>query len=166
MNEVVRPLKYTKQCLICGGSIVGRRVDAKYCGNKCANQKRRKSNKEYELRYPERVKANRERQLDKAEKRMLTRVKCRAKREGTPFNLCELDIIIPEFCPVLGIKINPRNKGTGYHPDSPSLDRVYPDRGYLKGNVRVISARANLLKNNATVEELERVVDDLKRLYK
>lgn len=46
---------------------------------------------------------------------------------------------------------------------SPSLDRIDSSKGYVKGNVRVISARANMLKNNATVEELTLVLKDLKR---
>ena len=70
---------------------------------------------------------------------------------------------VPEFCPVLGIKLVPYNNGSGFHIDSPSLDRIKPELGYIKGNVRVISNRANLLKNNATVEELEKVLEDLRR---
>lgn len=79
------------------------------------------------------------------------------------FDIDASDIVIPEFCPVLGIKLNPRNRGVGYHPDSPSVDRIDNDKGYVKGNVRIISARANLLKNDATIEELTLVLEDLKR---
>lgn len=96
---------------------------------------------------------------------MLYRVKNRAKRLGIPFDLERTDISIPDFCPVLGIELIYRGGvGSGYHANSPSLDRIKPSLGYVKGNVRVISARANLLKNDASVEELERVLDDLRKI--
>ena len=46
--------------------------------------------------------------------------------------------------------------------DRPSLDRIDGAKGYVKGNVRVISHRANMLKNDATIEELELVLKDLR----
>lgn len=51
-----------------------------------------------------------------------------------------------------------RHNGTGPAPDSPSLDRVIPELGYVPGNVIVISWRANNLKRDATIEELEAVI--------
>lgn len=48
--------------------------------------------------------------------------------------------------------------------NDPSVDRIIPELGYTKGNVRVISNRANLLKNNASIEEIELVLEDLRRL--
>ncbi len=94
---------------------------------------------------------------------ILARVKHRAKKSNIPFNITEKDIQIPTHCPVLGFELN-WNQGKGYHPNSPSLDRIRPELGYVKGNVRVISARANLLKNDATVEELTKVLEDLREL--
>ena len=44
--------------------------------------------------------------------------------------------------------------------DSPSLDRIFPESGYTKGNVRVISWRANWIKNNSTIEEIEKLYID------
>lgn len=49
--------------------------------------------------------------------------------------------------------------------DRPSLDRINPDRGYVPGNVQVISFRANTLKNNATREELAKVLAYMKRIF-
>lgn len=40
----------------------------------------------------------------------------------------------------------------------PSLDRVVPSLGYVKGNVRVISFRANRIKSDATADELRAVL--------
>ena len=82
------------------------------------------------------------------EYRMLTRAKSRAKQNNIPFNLELTDIIIPETCPLLGILIEIQPK-KGYHPNSPSLDKIIPEKGYIKGNVWVISNRANTLKNDA-----------------
>lgn len=77
----------------------------------------------------------------------------RANKSGIPFNIELSDILIPDICPVLGIRID-KNLGRGRRqPDSPSLDKFVPERGYVKGNIQVVSWRANWLKNNGTVEE-------------
>ena len=95
------------------------------------------------------------------EYRMLTRAKSRAKQNNIPFNLTLEDITIPDTCPLLGIHIEIQPK-KGYHPNSPSLDRIIPEEGYIKGNVWVISNRANTLKNDASIQELELLVENLK----
>lgn len=89
------------------------------------------------------------------EKKMFKSAQKRAARYGIPFDLAPSDIVVPEFCPVLGIRL----AVLGGQPTdaSPSLDRVVPDRGYVRGNVAVISFRANAIKTNATLDELERV---------
>lgn len=90
---------------------------------------------------------------------MWGRIKHRAKKSGVLFNLEVRDIVIPAVCPVLGIPLQPGGVLHSRAPteNSPSLDRFKPLVGYVRGNVRVISQRANRLKNNATAEELERV---------
>ena len=95
------------------------------------------------------------------EYRILTRAKSRAKQNNIPFNLELTDIVIPETCPLLGIPIEIQPK-KGYHPNSPSLDKIIPEKGYIKGNVWVISNRANTLKNDASLQELELLVENLK----
>lgn len=86
---------------------------------------------------------------------MLARLKARAKRENVPFNLTESDLHIPEFCPILGLRLAQRIGGTqGPQENSPSFDRFYPERGYVRGNVNVISQRANRMKHCWTPEEL------------
>ena len=94
------------------------------------------------------------------EKKILAAARNRAKIKNIDFNITLEDIIIPEFCPVLGIKLF-RSKGrkTG---NSPSLDRFDNSKGYIKGNVRVISERANHLKNDATISELEAIIKYMK----
>lgn len=103
----------------------------------CLAQKK----KEYCLQFPERI--------------MLARAKKRAKYFHLPFNLEIENICIPEYCPVLGIKLVIGT--TGDRDNSPSLDKVIPELGYIKGNVRVISWRANRLKSDATADELDKL---------
>lgn len=100
------------------------------------------------------------------EKRLLVVAKARAKKNNIPFNIEQSDIIIPEFCPLLGIRLENcagKLKRGEKIPDScPSLDRLVPNLGYTKGNVWVISLRANKLKNDASLEELEKIVSVLR----
>lgn len=99
------------------------------------------------------------------EKYVLYRAKNRAKRKGLEFDLTIEDINIPTVCPVLGIPlVSGFGKGSGYRGDIPSIDRINSKLGYIKGNVRVISFKANCIKNDATIEELEKVLEDLKSL--
>ena len=73
------------------------------------------------------------------------------------------DIVIPIRCPVFGMILR-RAKGRP-KDNSPTLDRIIPSKGYVKGNVWVISMRANMIKSNATLRELERVVKALRKVY-
>jgi hypothetical protein len=92
---------------------------------------------------------------------MLQNAKRRAAAFGIPFDLSLSDLVIPEVCPVLGILLQ---KGEGRSCDaSPSLDRIRPALGYVRGNVAIISQRANQIKNSATVGELLAVADWLER---
>jgi hypothetical protein len=66
----------------------------------------------------------------------------------------------PTHCPVLGLELDyrrQRNSNKGPIPNSPSFDRVNPALGYIPGNVIIVSHKANVIKSNATVDELERV---------
>jgi len=87
--------------------------------------------------------------------RILYQARARAKRKGFPFDLTSEDIHIPEHCPVLGVRMHIGEMSQ--RDASPSLDRITPELGYVKGNVVVISYRANRLKSDADPEELERV---------
>lgn len=155
-------MTYKKTCLNCGQEFETDHYKALYCCEKCGNTYRRK--RHYQNN-PEYYKAKREQRREKElEKGILARIKSRAKKNNIPFNLTLDDIVIPEVCPVLNIPLIKNHGHSGYFIDSPSVDRIIPELGYTKGNIRVISNRANLLKNNATVEELELVLDDLRRI--
>lgn len=81
--------------------------------------------------------------------------KRRSKLYDIPFKIELNDIIVPTHCPVLGIPLIMGNKHA--HDNSPSLDRIIPELGYIKGNIVVVSHKANTIKNNATIEDLEKV---------
>lgn len=77
----------------------------------------------------------------------------RAKLKNILFTIFPEDIPhIPEYCPVLKIKIQENNK-SGPIDSSPSLDRIKPSLGYVKNNIRIISNRANRLKSNGLTDE-------------
>jgi len=86
--------------------------------------------------------------------------KIRAKKRGIAFDLELSDIIVPQFCPVLGCELVV-SETQAYC--SPTLDRFDNGKGYVKGNVRVISWRANSLKSDATTEEIEKVLYYMKK---
>lgn len=83
---------------------------------------------------------------------MLNNSKQRAKVSGLEHNLTVDDINIPDFCPVLGIKLETGDRKNHYN--APSIDRIDNTKGYIKENVVVVSTRANLLKKDATINEL------------
>jgi len=91
----------------------------------------------------------------KPAKIMIQSAKFRARRDNVPFSIKESDIVIPDVCPVLGIKLVAGDRHN--HDYAPTLDKIIPELGYVAGNIIVISHRANLIKSNATVEELEKI---------
>jgi hypothetical protein len=103
---------------------------------------------------------------------MLRDAKKRSKRLGVAFALEKSDIVVPAVCPVFGAPLVPGKDHS--NNNSPSIDRLIPELGYTKGNISVISWKANQLKgkattaaeletrarrtkNRATAEELEKV---------
>jgi len=90
---------------------------------------------------------------------MFRNAKYRAKAAGLAFTISMDDIKVPEFCPVLGIKIIIGDGRGGHRDESPSLDRIHPELGYVPGNVVVVSWRVNRIKCDATVAELRTISD-------
>lgn len=81
--------------------------------------------------------------------------KKRAREQEVEFTLDLDDIVIPEICPLLKI---PLIKGIKVYTDnSPTLDKIMPSLGYVKGNTQVISMRANRIKNDSTFKEFEMI---------
>ncbi len=69
------------------------------------------------------------------------------------FNISVEDIIIPKLCPYLGVELITDVK-QHKSPFYISIDRIDSKKGYVKGNVQIISNMANRMKNNATIEQL------------
>lgn len=84
---------------------------------------------------------------------MLNAAKHRAIRDNVSFTLKPSDITVPELCPILRIPLAV-HAGKGGAPNSPSLDKITPELGYVPGNVQVISSLANVMKSNASLEQM------------
>jgi hypothetical protein len=86
--------------------------------------------------------------------KILNRAYNRSKRKNIDFNLNKEDIIIPKYCPILDIELIISKGKSGGKINSPSIDRINPKLGYIKGNIRIISHLANMMKSCATNEQL------------
>jgi len=130
------------------------RSTCKKCSLKAIRTDKYSSNKSRKIRYhkdPRKV--------------MVAHAKKRAINKGLPFDILYSDIIIPKVCPLLNIPLHVNDKK--HSSNSPSLDRVIPDLGYVKNNILVISHRANTAKQNLSIDELELLTKNLRRvLYK
>ena len=92
---------------------------------------------------------------------LLRSAKQRAKADNLPFNL-DLDFLLSiytEVCPALNIKMSWCEIKKGNRDQSPSIDRIVPEWGYIKGNVVFLSRLANAIKSDATERELYAVAD-------
>ena len=92
---------------------------------------------------------------------LLLNAKHGAKLRNIEFTITIDDIYIPSVCPVF--KTSWAEVEEGRRPNSPSIDRIDNKLGYVPGNVWVISLRANLIKKDATLSELEALVAALKQ---
>ena len=172
----------TKKCSKCGNelpleafnkgnSLFGRRSFCRECEKVIQNtpervarrrelELKRRENPEYVKHRNKKDRERRHSNVESYKKAMLSSARSRARSKNLDFNIDVSDIELPEVCPLLGIplSINASNKEFSY-----SLDRIDSSKGYVRGNVWVISDRANRLKNNATLEELDMLVTNLKK---
>jgi hypothetical protein len=87
----------------------------------------------------------------------IVQLRAKAKKQNLDFDIDALDLALPDVCPIFGI---PLIKSTGrLSNNSPSVDRIDPLKGYVKGNVVVVSNKANSIKRDATVCELKKMVE-------
>lgn len=131
-----------------------------------AKRDRTAYNKEYYRKNSEKLKADQiaYRKVHMTKEMMLfNNAKNRAKAKGIPIDITEKDIVFPEYCPVLGIKLEVSNRCA--RDNSPSIDRTNPSLGYVKGNIAIISHKANTIKSNASVEDVEAVLRYMKGVY-
>lgn len=84
--------------------------------------------------------------------KLYKRVKQTAAARKIQIDLQEDDVAIPEVCPILNIKLS-YAIGVG-GSDQASIDRIDSTKGYTADNIQTVSLRANILKRDATLEEL------------
>lgn len=88
-----------------------------------------------------------------------------AKKKGIIFDLEFSDIQWPTHCPVLGMKLT---YGTvfkkGHCRHSASFDRIDPAKGYVKGNIIIVSMQANAIKQDVGFEDILKVGNFYKEL--
>lgn len=96
--------------------------------------------------------------LEHPEWKLVQNAKQRARKKGVIFDLKPEDIVIPEFCPILGLAL--KAGSTREQIDrSPSIDEIVPGVGYVPENTAVISHRANTIKNDGTEDEHRKIAD-------
>lgn len=139
----------------------GVRADCKMCSKKLEQKyQQTETAKKYRQSYNKTEVAKnvaRKYKINNKHKRMWKSAESRAKEKGIEFNIAIEDIIIPSHCPVLNI---PLILNSRYLCDSsPTLDRIDVTKGYIKGNVLVISNRANRLKGDGSISEHLKIIE-------
>lgn len=79
-------------------------------------------------------------------------------RRGIFFDLKYTDFELPEFCPILGIKLEYGAGTDGNAPQHATLDRIDNSKGYIPGNVMIVSRLANAMKNSASFDDLQNFI--------
>lgn len=127
------------------GIIYGASARAKY--------KKEDREKELFLKYGE----NDGSDLYKAKRRKFVIKQSNMKRAGVEFDINFGDIDFPEYCPILGIKLDYFAEGIA-SDNSPSFDRTDSNKGYVSGNVRIVSNKANRIKSDGDIETLKKIL--------
>lgn len=92
-------------------------------------------------------------------RKLLSQLRSSAKRRGIIFDIdiCDLnELSFPLVCPILGIELGFFSKVCD---NSYSIDRIDNSLGYIRGNLVVISFRANRLKNDSNLVEMNRLIE-------
>ncbi len=153
-------------CLECSADLSAFNKNRRFCED-CYKERRKKYQTEWKRKnwqekpgYAEAMNTKRRQHYTTfRERSLLAKARQRAIASGIDLNIEESDINIPEICPVLK---EPLIANTRY---APSLDRIDPSKGYVKGNVQVISRRANTMKNDANVKDLKMFADWVRNTY-
>lgn len=129
-------------------------------GRKQANTYMRSYAPGYRQRAPEKSQGTKQWARLNPEKYLFNKMQKNTRVRGLVFDftlaefLAEIGGEIPKICPVLGIEIK---IGDGRGDDLPSVDRLDSSRPYEKGNIAIISLRANLLKRDGTADEHRKI---------
>jgi hypothetical protein len=156
------------KCKACGEDFVGHR-NRKFCTPECKSSRAgRRVNAEYLASYHRSNKGKhaarmRERRRADPLKARLMNARHRARYLGIPFTITLRELQpLPTKCEVLGIELVYGAGGRG-SPGRASLDKLRPELGYVPGNVRVISSKANTWKANMTEADLSALLSYVRR---
>ncbi len=163
-NRYSEPPQFPKRCKSCGTYESDKFIRSlcAVCYDKAYAKANRTKINDYNLNWcrshPDKIREQYVRQRSKRPIAGLIRCcKGKCKRREIAFNITEEEFYpLPTHCPVLGIELNYMSTKLG--DSSPSLDRLVPSLGYVSGNVKLISMKANRLKAHGTVEELRLVL--------
>ena len=141
----------------------GRMWACKHCiDNKPSDLSDTAYRRRYDVAYRDKLnEGKRKEHYEHVEEYMLRRARKRAEKYGYEFNLELSDIIIPEICPILEVPLVLGTKDD--YEYTPSIDRIDNSKGYVKGNIQIISKKANSMKNSATIEELTKFCKNVLR---
>jgi hypothetical protein len=96
--------------------------------------------------------------FEKRKQQLVSKIKAQAKLKGIEFNLTKQDIDWVKSCPIMDIEINYYTEKFREY-NTASFDRKDPNKGYIKGNVFIISNIANMRKSDLTVKQMERMLE-------
>ena len=139
-----------------------------YVDKEKAKQYHKDYNREYmkksRLENPEKFKA-REKKWRESNRlqSLIYSTKQTAKKKGLNHDISIEDLIQVEMCPLTGILID--WGCSGRHLSNPSIDRIDPSKGYVKGNVEIMSCLGNSMKNAATREQLVYFAKEILKRY-
>jgi len=89
----------------------------------------------------------------------LSKKKSEAVRRGVEFTITWSDLDWPSHCPIFGCELNYFSDATCDRLKAPSIDRIDSSKGYVPGNVAVISYRANRIKNDGTADDHRKIAE-------
>jgi hypothetical protein len=121
---------------------------------------------EYKTAHKESLRAKQNRYLEKRSswpKIILYSARKNSKTDGMECTISADDIVVPDYCPVFGFPLE-RGRDAQKKGTSASIDRIDNSKGYIPGNVVIVSLKVNRIKNNATVDEIIQVADFYKKL--
>ncbi len=102
--------------------------------------------------------SSRQRRLENPAKTAWERARARAKKSGIEFTITPDDVqsVWTNTCPIYQVPLRTNQGQPG--PDSHSIDRIDNNKGYIPGNIAIVSMRFNSEKRNLTPELLRRML--------
>lgn len=159
---------FYKDCIKCNSTLPSKhfnfRTDTKKLRATCNPCRKLDMRKNYAENKESRIKKTTQYALKNYEQKILSNAVKSAKIKNLEFNLTIEDINIPTHCPYLGTEIT-KILGKGVVWTNASIDRIDSSKGYIKGNVEIISRKANSMKNMATKEEMLVFAKNVLKLY-